>query len=62
MPNDVNKSSDLSFDLGNWSVNTKVPVPVLELCKIPRQKEKILKILDFPIDTSPSTPLKPSNL
>ena len=29
---------DLSFDLGNWLANTKVHVPVLELCKIPGQR------------------------
>ena len=37
---------DLSFDLGNWLANTKVPVPVLELCKIPGQREILLKILE----------------
>ena len=59
IPNDANKSTDLGFDLGNWLVNTKVLVPVLELCKIPGQKEKLLKILDSPTDSSPSTPLEP---
>ena len=50
---------DLSFDLGNWLANTKVPVPILELCKIPCQRERLLKILDSPTDLSPSTPLDP---
>ena len=45
--------------MSNWLVNTKVLVHVLELCKIPGQKEKLLKILDSPTDTRPSTPLKP---
>ena len=48
IPNDANKSTDLSFDLGNWLVNTKVPVPVLELCKIPGHKEKLFENLRFP--------------
>ena len=56
---------DLSFDLGNWLANTKVPFPVLELCKIPGQRERLLKILDPPsnVDSqtkeSPSNPIKP---
>ena len=45
--------------MGNWLVNAKVPVPILELCKIPVQKEKLLKILDSPTDSCPSTPLEP---
>ena len=45
--------------MGNWLVNAKIQVPVLELCKIPGQKEKLLKILDSPTDSSPSTPLDP---
>ena len=59
IPNDPNKSIDLGFDLGNWLVNAKIPVPVLELCKIPGHKEKLLKILDSPTDSSPSTLLEP---
>ena len=56
---------DLSFALGNWLANTKVPVPVLELCKIHGQRERLLKILDPPsnVDSqtkeSPSNPVKP---
>ena len=56
---------DLSFDLGNWLANTKVPVPVLELCKIPSQRERLLKILDPPsnvdsqTEESRSNPVKP---
>ena len=34
-------------------------MPVLESCKIPGQKEKLLKILDSRTDSSPSTPLEP---
>ena len=35
----------LTFDLGSWLANSKVLVPVLELCKIPSQKEKLFKML-----------------
>ena len=60
--NDIKESVDLSFDLGNWLANTKVHVPVLELCKIPGQREKLLKISDPPNDANPqneASPLSP---
>ena len=31
----------LTFDLGSWLANSKVLVPVVELCKILGQKEKL---------------------
>ena len=40
-------------------VNTKVSVPILELCKILGHEEKILKILDSPTNTNPLTSLNP---
>jgi ribonuclease HI len=39
-------NADLNFDLGGWINNAKVLVPVLELIKIPSQKEKLLKAID----------------
>ena len=55
--NDEKESIALTFDLGSWLANSKVLSPVLELCKIPSQKEKLLKMLepqtdDVPLPTS----------
>ena len=63
IPKDVETKEivDLSFDLGNWLANIKVPVPVLELCKIPGQRERLLKILDPPSNVDPQTEEIPSN-
>ena len=61
--NDIKENVDLSFDLGNWLINSKVYDPILELCKIPGQREKLLKILDPTTDANPQTeagPLSPS--
>ena len=56
IPPEINDKLDsiaLTFDLGSWLANSKVSVPVLELCKIPGQKEKLLKMLEPQVDNDP---------
>ena len=56
IPPEIDDKSDsvaLTFDLGSCLANSKVSVPMLELCKIPGQKEKLLKILEPQINNDP---------
>jgi ribonuclease HI len=39
---------DLNIDLGGWLNNAKILVPVLEIMKIPSQREKLLKAVHEP--------------
>jgi ribonuclease HI len=40
--------TDLSIDLGSWISNAKILVPVLDLLKIPSQKEKLHEAIGVP--------------
>jgi hypothetical protein len=52
----VYASSDLNIDLGGWLSNAKMLVPVLELMKIPSQREKLLRAIDCPSQKSVHVP------
>jgi hypothetical protein len=47
---------ELSIDLGEWLSNAKMLVPVFEIMKIPSQREKLLKAIDFPSQKSVDIP------
>jgi hypothetical protein len=49
-------SSDLNIDLGRWLSNAKMLVPVLEIMKIPSQREKLLRAIDCPSQKSVDPP------
>jgi len=38
----------MSFDLGNWMPTVKALIPVLEIIKIPSQREKLIKFIEGP--------------
>jgi hypothetical protein len=44
-------NADLSIDLGSWISNAKVLVPMIELIKIPSQKDRLLKAIEGPTKT-----------
>jgi hypothetical protein len=48
LKSNVYASSELNIDLGGWLSNVKMLVPVLEIMKIPSQREKLLKAIDCP--------------
>jgi len=43
----VHTNSDLNIDLGGWLSNAKMLVPVSEIMKIPSQREKLLKAIEY---------------
>jgi hypothetical protein len=52
-------TSELNIDLGGWVSNAKVMVPVVELTKIPSQKEKLIKSIEGPKEKSTEKCMEP---
>ena len=47
---------DLNIDLGNWLSSAKIPVPVIEILKIPSQRDIFMKILEEPKEKNVGKP------
>jgi hypothetical protein len=54
----VHANSELNIDLGGWLSNAKMLVLVLEIMKIPSQREKLLRAIDCP--SQKSVDIKPT--
>ena len=46
----------MNIDLGNWLSSAKIPIPVIEILKIPNQRDIFMKTLEEPREKNVEKP------